>query len=207
MRELEAKDFLAQKTAEQAALENIPLSDLEKRMMYFTESGEMREDALQLNEAFEAEYHNDEYEGKISKLMHHAYKRIKKESPELAGKWNAAIQTLRKGDHYILALWDQGPQERPPYDQLKLLGTALLVIIVGGILIYAFTLISDHYGLRGPDANSHKLMPAWMKYSFWSIMIVAYLYFVVFQTALKRPSMLIGKALLRMIFRTPKRKF
>jgi len=36
----EAKDFLVQQTAEQAALENVPLSDLEKRMMYFTESGE-----------------------------------------------------------------------------------------------------------------------------------------------------------------------
>lgn len=33
---LEAKDFLVRQTAEQAALENVPLSDLEKRMMYFT---------------------------------------------------------------------------------------------------------------------------------------------------------------------------
>ncbi len=34
MKVLEAKDFLVQQTAEQAALENVPLSDLEKRMMY-----------------------------------------------------------------------------------------------------------------------------------------------------------------------------
>ena len=40
MRIREAKDFLAQQTAEQAALENVPLSDLEKRMMYFTETEE-----------------------------------------------------------------------------------------------------------------------------------------------------------------------
>lgn len=42
MRVLEAKDFLVQQTAEQAALENAPLSDLEKRMMYFTEVDECR---------------------------------------------------------------------------------------------------------------------------------------------------------------------
>ena len=36
MRALEAKDFLVQQTAQQATLENVPLSDLEKRMMYFT---------------------------------------------------------------------------------------------------------------------------------------------------------------------------
>ena len=34
----EAKDFLADQAAQQAALEHIPISDLEKRMMYFTES-------------------------------------------------------------------------------------------------------------------------------------------------------------------------
>jgi hypothetical protein len=35
----EAKDFLVAQTAEQAALEDVPLSALEKRMMYFTERG------------------------------------------------------------------------------------------------------------------------------------------------------------------------
>jgi hypothetical protein len=37
MRVREAEDFLVAQTAEQAALEGVPLSDLEKRMMYFTE--------------------------------------------------------------------------------------------------------------------------------------------------------------------------
>ena len=46
MRVLEAKDFLVQQTAEQAALENVPLSDLEKRMMYFTETDECPEDPI-----------------------------------------------------------------------------------------------------------------------------------------------------------------
>lgn len=73
MRVLEAKDFLVQQTAEQAALENVPLSDLEKRTMYFTEVDECPEDPIALNEAFEAKYDSDEYEAKVSKLMHHAY--------------------------------------------------------------------------------------------------------------------------------------
>lgn len=52
---LAAKDFLVQRTVEQAALDQVSLSDLEKRMMYFTETGEMTEDPVQLNDAFEAE--------------------------------------------------------------------------------------------------------------------------------------------------------
>jgi len=40
MRVLEAKDFLVEQTSEQAAIKNVPLSDLEKGMMYFTETDE-----------------------------------------------------------------------------------------------------------------------------------------------------------------------
>ena len=34
----QAKDFLVEQATKQAALENLPLSDIEKKMMYFTES-------------------------------------------------------------------------------------------------------------------------------------------------------------------------
>jgi hypothetical protein len=108
VRDLEAKDFLVQQTAEQAALENVPLSDLEERMMYFTETGECPEGPIALNDAFEAQYDTDEYEAKISKLMHHAHSRIKKDNPEAARKWNEAIRQLSKGDHYILILCGEG---------------------------------------------------------------------------------------------------
>jgi hypothetical protein len=44
----EAKDFLVQQTVEQASLEQVPFSGLEKRMMYFTDTGEMSEDPIEL---------------------------------------------------------------------------------------------------------------------------------------------------------------
>jgi hypothetical protein len=79
MRIREAKDFLVQQTAEQAAIEGVPLSDLEKRMMYFTESGYVPEDPIALNDEFEAQYDSGEYEQKISKLLKHAYQRPPRE--------------------------------------------------------------------------------------------------------------------------------
>ena|SRR5690348_8489800 len=82
MRVLEAKDFLVQQTAEQATLENVPLSDLEKRMMYFTETDECPEDPIALNDAFEIEYATDEYEAKMRALLHHAYERLQMVRPE-----------------------------------------------------------------------------------------------------------------------------
>jgi hypothetical protein len=126
----EAKDFLVMQTAEQAALEGVPLSDLEKRMMYFTENAGAIEDPVKLNEEFEAQYDSEEFETKIAKLLHHAHARVKKESPEKARLWSNAIRTLNKGDHYILVLWSlPSTDERPPYDSLKLLVAAILIAL------------------------------------------------------------------------------
>jgi hypothetical protein len=78
----EAKDFLVNQTAEQAALDSVPLSDLEKRMMYFTESNDSCEDLIAFNGESETEVKSEEYEPKIARLLKHAHKGIKNESPE-----------------------------------------------------------------------------------------------------------------------------
>jgi hypothetical protein len=136
MRVREAKDFLVAQTAEQASLEGVPLADLERRMMYFTESGYVPEDPIELNEEFEAEYDSDEYEAKISRLLHHASHRLRKENDAARKSWDLAIRCLRRGDHYLLVMWDLTPPgERPPGDSLKLfaasLGIAAVVAALG----------------------------------------------------------------------------
>lgn len=101
----EAKDFLVHETAKQASIEGVALSELEKRMMYFVENEDMGEDPLTLNDEFEANYDTDEYEAKISGLLHRAYARVKKENPEAARQWKQAIRDISKGDHYLPVLW------------------------------------------------------------------------------------------------------
>jgi uncharacterized membrane protein YidH (DUF202 family) len=135
MKTKQAKDFLVQQTTEQATRENIPLSDIEKRMMYFTESDATScDNPLELNDEFEAQYNTPEYEAKISRLLHRAYERLKGEDPERVREWNLAIRTLRRGDHYILVLWDtKPPSEHPIRENLKLLGVGMLVAV--GIFI------------------------------------------------------------------------
>ena len=82
-------------------MENMPLSNLEKRMMYFTESGECPEDPIALNDGFEAEYNIEEYEARISSLLHHAYKRLRKADDPNRSRWDSAIKYLKQGDHYL----------------------------------------------------------------------------------------------------------
>jgi hypothetical protein len=112
MRVREAKDFLVQQTTEQAAIEKVPLSDLETRMMYFTESGECLEDPIALNDAFEAEYDTDEYEAKIKKLLVNAHQRLKKEGSPALVEWEESLKALDQTDDYLLILCGRSPLAR-----------------------------------------------------------------------------------------------
>jgi hypothetical protein len=178
MRVLEAKDFLVRQAAEQAALENVPLSDLEKRMMYFTEVEveECPEDPIALNDAFEAQYDTDEYEAKVSKLMHHAHSRIKKENPEAASKWNEAIRELSKGDHYILILCGEGfdavqvsRRERPPHDSLKLLLAGLFLVAI----VMSVMFLGAHYGIGGKGGpKTPSSIPKWLQQVLLTLLIL-----------------------------------
>jgi hypothetical protein len=76
----EAKDFLVEQ-ATQPSLDGVSLSDLEKRMMCFTESAEATEDPVQLNDTFGAQYNSAEYEAKVGRLLRRACARVRKEDP------------------------------------------------------------------------------------------------------------------------------
>jgi hypothetical protein len=147
----EAKDFLVQETAKQASIEGVPLSELEKRMMYFVENEEMGEDPLALNDEFEAAYDTDEYEAKISGLLHRAYARVREENPDGGKFWMAALKELCHGDHYLPVLWGSPVpgyrvprQARPPHDFLKLVGAALFVTALLAAVIFAIGTFAQH---------------------------------------------------------------
>ena len=134
-----------QETVEQAALENVPLADVEKRMMYFTESDASScENPIALNDDFESQYDTKEYETKISSLLHHAYVRLKEENSERTRNWENAIRTLRKGDHYLLVMVDQSKLSGVSWWMPILWGMGISVLIF--ILIVAETAL-DQKGL------------------------------------------------------------
>jgi hypothetical protein len=127
----QAKDFLADQVAEQAALDNTPRSDIERRMMYFTESDPKScPDPLGLNDEFQGQHDTAEYETKMSALLRHAHQRLKANDPEAKHTWDQAVRELRKGDHHFLVLWDIKP---PSENRAR----AVIVMVVIGLLVVA----------------------------------------------------------------------
>jgi len=182
----QAKDFLVSQTAQQAALEGVPLSDLEKRMMYFTEGADAVEDPIQLNEEFESKYGEDEdydYEKKMSRLLHRSYSRLRKENPQTVREWDECLQTLRQGDHYILVLCGAQPiqtfRDRPPGDRLKLIAVTFLVVGVLLSLICLYSELASRYPfLNKPGSKTQSFMPPWLKHAALGVMAGCYLFYL-----------------------------
>lgn len=97
----EAKEFLISRIVTEAQRENVSLSEVERKMLYFTESGWNLPDMAAVSKHFDSEYHQNEYEQKIARLIRNAAKHDRKESRDEYDIWWAAIRFLRREDHYI----------------------------------------------------------------------------------------------------------
>jgi hypothetical protein len=139
----EAKEFLVSRIVEEAQRERAPLSDLERKMLYFSETGWTLPDMMSVNDEFDRQYDQDEYEKKMASLIGRAYKHDRGENSDWAELWSGSIDMLGKEDHYILVMVSQagipvkiGLPPRPQGDVLKLWGTGFA--IVGLFLIGVF---------------------------------------------------------------------
>ncbi len=141
----EAKEFLISQIVEEAQREGTPLSEVERKMLYFTESGWTLPDIMKVNEDFDREYDQDEYEHKIAKLVTKADKRIRKGVRDDYEKWWAAIHFLEREDHYILVMIRMAGL-RPRGDELRLLVAGLGIVTV--ILVAVF--LSVKYDVHMP---------------------------------------------------------
>ena len=101
-------------------------------MMYYAQGDSAREIDADLNDEFHTQYDSQEYQAKISRLLHGRYTRLKTSNPELARRWDDCVRFLAKGDHYISVLWESSTpkerQERQPGDAWKLLASSILVV-------------------------------------------------------------------------------
>jgi hypothetical protein len=134
----EAKEFLISKIVEEAQQQNVPLSEVERKMLYFTESGWTLPDIMRVSEDFDSEYDQAKYEQKIAKLVRKADKHIRMGTREDYDRWWAAIRFLQREDHYISVMVRLAGL-RPRGDQLRLFATALGIVTV--FLIWIFVAI------------------------------------------------------------------
>jgi hypothetical protein len=97
-----AKRFLLAKLEEQAVLDGVPLSDVEKKMFLFSEEN-ASEKMQVLSEEFDATCDDADYENKVSTLLKAAFRRDK-QTPDAVAAWKQSLAALRDADFYGLIM-------------------------------------------------------------------------------------------------------
>ena len=139
----DAKEFLASQIAGEAQRESVPLSEIERKMLFFSEVGWTLPDMMQISDEFDRQYDQDEYEKKISTIIAHLDKRLRKDSPAEYDDWKSVVQYLKRRDHYVNVMIGQAGL-RPTGDRFKLWATGFA--LVAAFVCWLF--ISDEYKLE-----------------------------------------------------------
>ena len=149
-------DYLADRICAEAARENVSLSDVERKMLYFSETDWTLPDMASVSAEFDRHYDADEYEGKISGLVREIEADSHENDREKEQEWDAAVKKLSEGDRYLLVLLNPlllkfKPAGRPPHDRLKLWLTAF------GIVFGLFILIALYNWLLSFSTSAGRL--------------------------------------------------
>jgi hypothetical protein len=127
----EAKEYLIGRILAQAKQDGVTLSEIERKMLYFSETGWTLPGMLEINAEFDRDYNEVEYEDKIEQLI----RNLRASQDEAAEReWLSAVTILTSEDHYLLVLIDAAgqktPTPRPPGDFRRLILTAAVVVVV-----------------------------------------------------------------------------
>lgn len=203
MRVNEAKDIVVGEIERQATMEGVSLSDLERRLMRFTEEGDCPDDLSALDEGFESEKEVKQYETKISGLARRAHQRVKKENSAGLQLWDEAVRELKKDDHYLLVMLRMRRREGSfSFSSFLItLGLGLLIVVVLLIVIVAL----DHYGFLPDNTSSRRgvptngtfaQVPVWIQRALLVVLAAGYIYIVAAQARVNR---FLGDSMLKMI--------
>jgi hypothetical protein len=107
MNSLAAKQFIASRIVDQAMREGVPFSEVERKMLFFSESHPSLLDMDRVQIEFDEKYNMVPYERVVSLLICNAYRRDRKE-PQVAQLWADARTSLRGEDHYLKVMLKRG---------------------------------------------------------------------------------------------------
>ncbi|HEV2133368.1 MAG TPA: hypothetical protein VGR47_03820 [Terracidiphilus sp.] len=134
----QAMDYLVNRIVDEAKLQGTPLTEIERKMLYFSETDSTLRDMPAVSAEFDRSYNEDAYEEKICGLIKRIMARNQRQDHAAQAAWEDAVLKLSKGDYYLLALIGPLPaaanELRRPKDILRL-WLAAFGIVFGGLAV------------------------------------------------------------------------
>jgi hypothetical protein len=135
----DAKEFLISRIITESQCENIPLSDVERKMLYFSETAWTLPDIAEVSDAFDRDYDQAEYEKKIGALIRSLCAKARKNNRYEFEAWKEAEGVIRREDHYLLVLISASEGSPPKsWWQLLTYGAVAFLIASAILEIYLF---------------------------------------------------------------------
>ena len=127
-----AMDYLVRRIAAEAELDGAPLTEIEQKMLYFSEVSPTLPGMAAVSADFSASYDEDAYEQRIAGLVRAITARDNSQDRDEQTAWDEAVLKLSDGDYYLSVLVTpslfRANKARPPHDILKLLLTAFAIV-------------------------------------------------------------------------------
>lgn len=141
----DAKEYLAGAIATEAERDGTPLTEVERKMLFFTETGWTLPDMKEVSAEFDRDYDQDRYEQKIASIIVRVRARFAEENHQECLIWDSALQKLSRGDHYLLVLAKAASPPRSGAKHiLKMLFAALVILAVAWADLHVWHWARNH---------------------------------------------------------------
>jgi hypothetical protein len=129
----DAKEFLVGRIVAESQREGVPLSEVERKMLYFSETAWTLPNIGEVNDAFDREYNQAEYEQKIGRLIRNLCTNTRANNRKEFEAWTEAVSAIRREDHYLLVLI--GAAESSILSARRLLKLSAIALVVAGVIM------------------------------------------------------------------------
>jgi hypothetical protein len=141
-----AKEYLIRRILAQADRDGIPLSGVERDMLYFSETGWTLPNMMTVSREFDQNYKQDEYEKKIGQIIRRIHD--EREGNGSEKMWDEAVSRLRDEDHYLLVLIDGASNEPSEFSRWGIVKLILAGAVVVALLFPMLGFIDSHIANR-----------------------------------------------------------
>lgn len=138
----EAKDYLIGKISSKAEREGIPLSELERKMLYFRESDWNVPEMKEMREEFNRTCDLDGFREKIAGLVRRIKVNVEAHGELEKEAWDQSMQKLSGGDHYLLSMmhsisWAEEEAPLTSRSRLKIWFISMSCVLAGLAIVAA----------------------------------------------------------------------
>lgn len=144
----DAKDYLASRIVDEAKREGATLTEVEQKMLSFSERGSTLADMKTVSAEFDRDYDQGEYERRIGALASRIQARDEEQAGPEQEAWDAAVEKLSRGDHYLLVLINASPATQTAESwskhSLRVVAAALVLCAFAALDLWFRHWMRDH---------------------------------------------------------------